>query len=314
MEFSLRPDEALPSGLRRVAVGQLEVAAEALHARQTDFDTGVHEARKAFKRLRAVLRLLRGELGPATAAAENRCYRDAGRSLAATRDAFVLRLTLGSLAEEAPEPGTAAYLSGLAGRVSTDVDAAQLWRSEVIPHLQDALAGARLRVNDWPLQNDRFEAIGPELERTYRQGQSRMWKAFESNGDRAYHSWRRRAKELWYQLQLLEPIRPLEIGPLVSDLDALGEALGTDHDLVVARQTVVRDDPGLSGAHCVPALRLIEQRTVVLRDRARALGSEIYRAESDAFVTRIESYWRSGRFDPDGNGGEAEPELVEVRG
>ena len=314
MELSLRSDETLPEGLRRVVFGQLDVAAGALHPRQRDFDAGVHEARKAFKRIRAVLRLARGELGPSIFQAENACFRGAGRMLAAARDGFVLRLTLADLAGAAREPGATAYLSSLAQRPRAGADAAELWQDDVISGLRDPLGEARVRVNEWPLEHDSFAAISPGLKRTYHKGRKWMPRAFESGDEKAYHAWRRRVKDLWYQLQLLEPVRPARIGPLVSDLDALGDALGTDHDLAMARQSVIGDGQYQADADRVEALRLIDERSADLRDRSRALGVTIYRSDPDAFVARIESYWRSGRFESDQGNGEPEPDLIEVRG
>lgn len=314
MEFSLRPDETLPVGLRRVVAGQLETAARALHPRQRSFDAGVHEARKAFKRIRAVLQLWRRGLGPGVFKVENRCFRDAGRQLAAARDGLVLRLSLTDLAAVARDPGAGAYLSDLAQRASADTDAAELWQGGVIAGLNGVLATARLRAGEWPVEDHGFETIRPGLERTFRQGRKRMRKAFESGDDQAYHSWRRRAKDLWYQLQLLEPIRPAEIGPFVEDLDALGEALGTDHDLAVARQTVAGDGEHPSRDCRMEVLELIDERIQGLRDRSRALGLSVYRSGSRAFVARIESYWLSARLRWDAGNGEPEAGLIEVRG
>ena len=57
----------------------------------------MHEARKDMKKLRALLRLARGELGEDTFRRENACFRDAGRELAGVRDADVMLDTLTSL-------------------------------------------------------------------------------------------------------------------------------------------------------------------------------------------------------------------------
>src|SRR5436190_3926399 len=50
-------------------------------------DSGIHEARKALKKARAALRLLRPRLEPAAYRAENALLRDAGRALAPLREA-----------------------------------------------------------------------------------------------------------------------------------------------------------------------------------------------------------------------------------
>ena len=57
----------------------------------------MHEARKDMKKLRALLRLARGELGEEIFGRENACFRDAARELAGTRDADVMLETLDAL-------------------------------------------------------------------------------------------------------------------------------------------------------------------------------------------------------------------------
>ena len=68
----------------------------------------VHETRKALKRLRALLVLLRPELGAKRYARENAALRDCGRRLAGARDAEVMLGTLDSLVRRDPSHFTAA--------------------------------------------------------------------------------------------------------------------------------------------------------------------------------------------------------------
>ena len=71
---------------RRALIGDIEEARRALRLRHPS-DESVHAARKAIKRARAALRLLRGTLGEASYQHENAALRDAGRRLSPLRDA-----------------------------------------------------------------------------------------------------------------------------------------------------------------------------------------------------------------------------------
>jgi hypothetical protein len=62
-------------------------------------DESVHDARKAFKKVRSVLRLVRDEIGEKTYHAENRRFRNAARPLTEVRDAKALVEILDKLAE-----------------------------------------------------------------------------------------------------------------------------------------------------------------------------------------------------------------------
>ena len=70
------PRSRLADGLRRIALGQVDLAIELLRGADGEAaEEAVHETRKALKRLRAIMRLLEGELGERTlrARAARRC-------------------------------------------------------------------------------------------------------------------------------------------------------------------------------------------------------------------------------------------------
>ena len=93
--------------MRRVARGRIDHALDELRGKSDSTrEEAVHEARKDMKKLRALLRLVRGELGDRVYAAENACFRDTARELSGVRDADVMLATLGDLEERYGElPG-----------------------------------------------------------------------------------------------------------------------------------------------------------------------------------------------------------------
>src|SRR6185312_6387320 len=93
--FALNADEPLGERLQRIALVQLDIALDALSVAACGSpEERVHEARKALKRVRALLRLLEDELGERAYERDRALVRDAGRSLARARDAAVLLSTL----------------------------------------------------------------------------------------------------------------------------------------------------------------------------------------------------------------------------
>ena len=75
--YRLKPKESLPEGIPRVARGRIDHAVDELRGKtDSSADEAVHEARKDLKKLRALLRLARGELGESSFARENTCFRD----------------------------------------------------------------------------------------------------------------------------------------------------------------------------------------------------------------------------------------------
>jgi len=91
VSFEFHQDESIPDNIRRILRKQLESALESLRGGESDsVDEHVHAARKNFKRVRAVVRLVRYAIGESTYRFVNDSIRDAGRPLSEVRDAKVL--------------------------------------------------------------------------------------------------------------------------------------------------------------------------------------------------------------------------------
>ncbi|HEY2572388.1 MAG TPA: CHAD domain-containing protein, partial [Solirubrobacteraceae bacterium] len=286
------------AGHRRMALGQLDVAIEALEggAAKASPEQRVHEARKALKRLRALMRLLRDELGEQTDERESALLRDAGRRLARARDAEVLLSTLEDLI--ARHPGKLASRGGvlrLRARLRQERDgAAELTLADSATHTGtlSELRALRTRVSDWqPAEPDRLEAIEPALERLYGKGRKRMRRAAKAKGGsrrmRTLHEWRKRVKDLRYASEMLGARK------VAKRADDLGELLGEEHDLAVLAQRVRREAkaPRASGAPGRRTrkllLKLIARRRRKLRRRALRDGERLYARKPSRFVQRL---------------------------
>ena len=103
-DLGLHRGERLAGGMRRMALDQVDLAIDLLERSAAGVvdERTVHETRKALKRLRALLRLLRAELGEETFARENAALRDIAARLAGARDAEVMLATLHALIERYP--------------------------------------------------------------------------------------------------------------------------------------------------------------------------------------------------------------------
>ena len=138
----------------------------------------VHEVRKSLKRLRALMRLLRGELGRKRYARENAALRDCGRRLAGARDAEVMVGTLDALVRAPPRQLAASS----AGRRRVALRAELVAERERAASAPASPRGAR-RYSPSCARCARGssrgscasvrasgQAAGPGLERLYRQG------------------------------------------------------------------------------------------------------------------------------------------------
>lgn len=296
MDYRLKQGESVPEGTRRMAAEQLDRALEYLGCQDGERDKHVHEARKATKRLRALVRLVRRDLGDEVYALENQCYRAAGQRLSGLRDATVLVETLDrlvkSLGEDVPESRFArvrVWLVERRDRAYGQVDSSNRAVQEAIT----ALAQARECLEHWNLQRRGWGGIRAGVQRIYARGRRDFAGAYALPSDEAFHDWRKQVKYLWYHTQILENIWPSVMRAQAAELDQLGELLGRDHDLAVLRTTVLTEFPR---AGATATLRALERRINGVRTqmqaRARLLAERIYLERPREFSRRLGGYWR----------------------
>lgn len=286
--FAFTKGEEVSVAVPRVAHEQIAYAAANILAEGPDKDTRVHEARKTFKRLRALVRLIRDDLGQDVYRLENVTYRDIGRALAGPRDAAVRLATLELLSEDAPHAPFVPLrrrLERLHERLHAELLANDQLETEITVAL---LAGAR-RVSDWDLTR----GIAPTdsgLERVYRRGRRRLREALSDPSPARLHELRKRVKYLRYQIQLLKAGWPEMLSETVASLDDLGELLGSEHDIADLTHYTNETDVLAGRAELMLAAAADAARRS-LWSRIFPMAVRLYAEEPPEFVARIRSYW-----------------------
>jgi CHAD domain-containing protein len=280
--YRLKSKESLPEGIARAAQGRIDHAIDELRGKTDSTpEDAVHAARKDLKKLRALVRLARGELGESTFARENRAFRDAGRELAAARDSDVMLDTLKAL--DLP--------AGLGWELHKAIQAHRARNGGGSRHAAAAgvvsmLREARRRVDDWPLEDDSFRALRDGLESTYRRGR-RDFKAVKANASvEALHEWRKRVKDLWYHHSLLRTLWPPVMEAVGDEAHELADRLGDDHDLAVLADWI-REHTG-AGPEFYNA---VDRRRAELQAEAMTLGARLYADKPKAYVRRLRQLW-----------------------
>lgn len=299
MDLALQPGAPLADGLRRVALSELDRAIEHLSTQQPDPKTAVHEARKSGKRIRAVLRLVRDEIGETLYKQENARVRDAARVLAPVRDSIVMVEALDALltpseTETAPslDNGDYAALRQRLGTRHERLSRRIVHDPAVLTGVTAALQDVRAQTAVWPLQIYDFCHIQSGLRRVYRRGRRRMARAYANPHPERFHAWRKCVKYLWHQLEIFIPIQPALLIPMTEALHTLSSHLGDDHDLAeLARLIVEESDLLPEPAQRQPLLDLIAERRRRLQAQAAPLGAQLFAARPDAFAQQIADLW-----------------------
>jgi CHAD domain-containing protein len=310
-KYKLHEDESAVEGVRRVIAGRLEKAAERLRENGAEGDTAtaIHGARKDLKKARAALRTVRAELGRRDFKRENRRLRDAARLLAASRDAEVKLDTLDALVGEADGIAPPAALRTwryalLAERDQVAAGSAPSsgpGPSTGDPGLDDQMARATWAIEAslaavpaLKLRRGGWRLLEPGIDRAYRDGRDGFRATRRQPSADAVHEWRKRAKDLWYQLRLLEDAWPEVLEASAGELHRLTELLGEHHDLaVLADDLAGREAIGTDSAATFAAL--IERRQAAMLGEALGLGERVYAEKPKAFERRLRAYWRAWR-------------------
>lgn len=293
MAYRFRADEPVRAAIVRCASEQLDRAISDLSEGINDDPvSAVHDARKAIKKERSLLRLAKGAMPTETRRRENSVLREAARELSGTRDADVMIATLDDLADRFAGRLPAKTFEAIRDQLSAR--SGQRPGSAFEARAVQELGALRVRVDDWTLLRGGWKAIESGLLRSYTRGRKAFARARARRSTDDLHAWRKRVKDLWYHQRLLGPICGPGVRGQAKDAHHLADLLGDDHDLALLRQRLASDElPATVDSSAV--LRLIDHRRSELQTEAIALGERVYADRPRAFRRRMRRSWNVGR-------------------
>lgn len=295
--YEMAGHERLGPALRRATLAEFGAAVRSLAT--DDVQLAVHEARKSMKRLRAMLRLVRDEIGDDVYRRENATLRDTARIIAPVRDGQVAVSVVRDLAARFDGQLAPRALSGLDQALSArrEETVARLASSGSLRTVAFALRSGEGRYRAWPAETSvrhRFASVGTGIHRTYARGRSEMSTAISVPTAHNFHLWRKRVKYLRHQYEFLTPIWPEMMAVHVEELERLGDLLGEEHDLADLLR-LLADQPWLCPNPAERALitALAQHRRAELRSGAIALGRRLYAERPSRVVDRLGSWWEA---------------------
>lgn len=261
MPFRLPLEEPAALEVRAALLEQCDLALEALAEGPTK--GAVHEARKACKRCRATLRLVRAGMRRKVWRGADRAFRDAARHIGPVRDADVMRDTLASMGA----PGD---------QVREPDDREALGAAAV-----EGLRVARALVDGLDLARVDRDTLAVGLVDSWRDARGGLRHARTDRDAEAFHEWRKAVKRLGYHLQLLHGLAPEVLGAVEAGLDVLQESLGDHHDLAVLADQV----------HTREEIRAdLAARAGVLEERVLRLGAWWFAAKPRTLRRFLEAF------------------------
>lgn len=288
MSYRIETTETASAGVRRIAREQLERAlAETAHLAGPKEGSAVHGLRKRTKKIRALLRLLKGEISGEVFREENNRLRQLAHSFSDLRDARVQLQVFEKLRETAGLPPAA--LAGVAKLLDEDLKHASAALRPPPAETVAALTGLHDRLEGWPLDELTVAALANAFARTYRKARRCFHHVLDHRSPEVFHSWRKRSKNVWYQARVLQQLHSVVICEISDAAASHGSHLGDLHDLAFLREKLERCERAPADER--ETLRaLIDARAPALEQIALDLGRRFYAEKPRVFQRRLRRY------------------------
>jgi hypothetical protein len=278
MAYVIRQEERAAEEVRRILLEQNARALAALEELAQDPAAQVHSARQCFKRLRALLRLIR-HAAPYVYRVENRQYRDIARSLSVFRDSSAVIDALGVVKARQSDPLVEESVQMLRASLEARV-AAPMWaadsRLDVTQRVASAcesLRSARRRLRNAPLSRVSRKRLRTAAGESLTRVGKRFGQVLHSDQAADFHAWRKDVKYAYHQTRLMRELMPHWAATYGRPLEELGAILGHCQDLAVL-DVLLRNQPDALGLdiHLQRVRRVVRAAEDSLREQARDLG------------------------------------------
>jgi len=286
-------DSSFGNGLAAAARSIIAAARVALTDPKLSEPDAVHDVRKAFKRWRALLRLLARPLG-APANQMRAEARELMWMLAGARDAQAALDALHDL-RKSELPFSATSMQTVRDRLTMLRDEAEAvsFTQELRERLTHYLDYATLSLDRWPLGTIDFDTVADGLTVTYRRARQRLPEHWPETDAEHLHDLRRRVVEHRHQMELVEPLWPRLAKVWAEEAQRLRDRLGACQDLaVLARFTAPHQLLAPWRSRLMP---IIEERRAAHLKAAARLAGRLFAEKPKAFRKRIAALWTARR-------------------
>ncbi len=285
MSYRLKTNEPLAGGIRRIAREQLESTLGQIGQVAGGKEAAaVHSTRKHIKKQRALLRLIREQLGKEIFKEENDRLRGVARTFSGSRDARVQLQLLENLREQAQQGKTAFAQTSAALEKEMAAHAGSFGpqRREAEATLQHICD----RIEGWPLDDLSVRNLSCALRHSYKRARKCLDCVKTEATTENFHDWRKRVKDIRYQARILQCLNQAVMCELADAAKTLGQHLGDLHDFAFFRSRLEADE-GCREDERVLLLGLICAREKELKQIALDLGARFFAEKPAAFERRL---------------------------
>ncbi|MDR8392558.1 CHAD domain-containing protein [Aliifodinibius sp. S!AR15-10] len=295
MSIQLAYTEDFSIGLKRLMINECNTALDYLKKSDTmdEKHKAVHETRKAFKKIRGCLRLVRDHIEYYKK--ENAWFRDLGREISGIRDRTANIETLNVLLEQYDSQLYEKSFNVLEDELQQDREkvAKKVFREENrLEKIRKSVEKKIKAISGWPIDIKTFDDIRPSIKRTYKRGRKGLQNSKKNGGVEDLHEWRKRGKYLRYQLDVLNRLWPQMFETLEDELHDITNFTGTFKDLHNLHLAIKQlGEPFTDETEKLLFNAIVEKHRRLMKEHALMKGEKFYFDTPGDFCDRIELYW-----------------------
>jgi CHAD domain-containing protein len=278
---AIHDSAALRGELVRAFEAAAHDARDAVVACDKTATVAVHQLRKALRRARAVLGLIGTALPKSEHRAVKTALQEARRTLSTVRDHAVAPAALAQLTLDAGDRATAdRVVANAAEAVPVAAETKQLLAESAARAAAqaEALQSALPHEVDW-------DTVAEGIRTTY--GEARRASAAAKRSKSSFHAWRRRCKELVYQLELFAHHAGPRVTAIHGELSSVTDTLGPAVDLIMVREFVATHARGIPPAAIERLRDAIDSQLDELMKTVRKAARDAFRQKPKKFEKRI---------------------------
>ena len=229
-------------------------------------------------------------LRPALCKRQDHCLRDVARLISEVRDAEVRLQTVRQLQDITRRQNRHNYHrveETLTLELENFVAGFAEWQKQAVPMLKRVAQ----EIDEWSLDNFDCRQLRRAVQKTYKRARKALTAAKASGAPQDFHSFRTKAKQLVYQLNILRPLNPVVVKTLGDELHAVGNLLGRAHDLSFLGDRLHRDgEDSTFQQEGRELLTVIEENGAELQRSASDLADHLLAERPRDFGCRIAAW------------------------
>jgi len=295
--FSITDNEDISDSIHRILSEQYQFIVDTCN-KYDDPHTAIHDIRKSFKRIRAVLKLIKPDIPIEVYRRENTLVRDLSRKFSKARNLHVfaeefeniMAAGILKLPEETTEKVRSHFKEKEKEAVNLLVDL-EIFR---IVAIKTEEAKNRIAEID-------FSSLGPHtiykgVGDVFSWGQKQMTHTQQIPTDKNLHEMRKRIKALMYLVQLIKDVSPDFFTGFYEGLKSASLALGDDHNMAEMLSYIeTMDNEIIPWDDKQKLQQYIKSQRQQIQVDVWPLIAKLYTGQADEFARRIKSYWLLGR-------------------